>query len=555
MRMASSDAPVSGTDGAAGLVPESQQEVLPLEPVAGVQLAAPVAGQSNIIDPWIRMNFVQAPAGEFTVSPRNAPGEVLIDLELGPELNPYLNHLARMYNGYVGGMEVEVVLAGNAFTAGKILFAAVPPSFPTHGISAAQATMLPHVIVDVRQLEPVRLPLPDVRNVMFHFCQENKEPRMRIVAILYTPLRANGAGDDVFTVSCRVLTRPSPDFDFIFLVPPSVESKLKQFTLPNLQPNEMTNSRFPTGITQLYTSPNTNLVVQFQNGRCLLDGTLLGTTPVRAADICSFRGVTSTEVDATDSPRVAGSHRIMVQLKEPDGEEFSPTGPNPAPVGTPDFQAAIFGTLSQRNTGGTGQNSNRAHFAYFYTRNPTFAPGIGTVVFSFDTTDFQNRQPTKFSPSGVFDDDSSEPFNQFSLPYYNGSLGAVDAGKLAPPVAPNYPGEQILYFRGNIPFKGGYGEGEIDSLLPQEWITHFYAEQAPTQGDAALLRYYNPDTGRVLFECKLHREGFITINYTGSNALAVPVNGVFRFEGWVNKFYTLTPMGNGNGRRGRRREL
>nr|ACL14993.1 capsid [Norovirus Hu/GII/2005/6894/Chelyabinsk/RUS]ACL14997.1 capsid [Norovirus Hu/GII/2005/6675/Chelyabinsk/RUS] len=124
--MASNDAAPSN-DGAAGLVPESNNEVMALEPVAGASLAAPVTGQTNIIDPWIRMNFVQAPNGEFTVSPRNSPGEVLLNLELGPELNPYLAHLSRMYNGYAGGMEVQIMLAGNAFTAGKLIFAAVPP--------------------------------------------------------------------------------------------------------------------------------------------------------------------------------------------------------------------------------------------------------------------------------------------------------------------------------------------------------------------------------------------------------------------------------------------
>lgn len=568
MKMASNDAASPSSDGAANLVPESQQEVMALEPVAGAQLAAPVAGQVNVIDPWIKLNFVQAPTGEFTVSPRNAPGEVLLDIELGPELNPYLNHLSRMYNGYAGGMEVEVILAGNAFTAGKILFAAVPPNFPTDGISAAQATMFPHVIIDVRQLEPVRLPLPDVRNVMFHFNQANREPRMRIVAILYTPLRANNAGDDVFTVSCRVLTRPSPDFEFLFLVPPSIESKTKQFSLPNLQPDEMSSSRFPTKILVLHTDPYTNVTVQPQNGRCLLDGTLLGTTPLRTSDLCKIQGLTNgtttprtaalsgeeVEEDEEDSQdpaviaRAANQYKILLDLEEPDGEAFSPMGPQPAPIGFPDFRGEVFGTLCQRNA----DRSCRSHDAYFKTYSaPGTAPGLGTVQVMVDSTDFQSNKPTVFMPAGLLDENT---YNQFLLPEYNGALN-FDHGKLAPPVAANYPGEQILFFRGQIPQRGGYGYGHIDSLMPQEWVTHFYAEQAPSQGDAALLRYYNPDTGRVLFECKLHREGFLTVNYTGQHTLQVPTNGIFRFEGWVNKFYTLAPMGNGNGRRGRRREF
>lgn len=80
--MASNDAAPSN-DGAANLVPEANNEVMALEPVAGASIAAPVVGQQNIIDPWIRENFVQAPQGEFTVSPRNSPGEMLLNLELG----------------------------------------------------------------------------------------------------------------------------------------------------------------------------------------------------------------------------------------------------------------------------------------------------------------------------------------------------------------------------------------------------------------------------------------------------------------------------------------
>nr|ACU28808.1 truncated capsid protein [Norovirus Hu/GII.4/HK/CU09N8/2009/CHN] len=103
MKMASNDA--NPSDGsAANLVPEVNNEVMALEPVVGAAIAAPVAGQQNVIDPWIRNNFVQAPGGEFTVSPRNAPGEILWSAPLGPDLNPYLSHLARMYNGYAGGL-------------------------------------------------------------------------------------------------------------------------------------------------------------------------------------------------------------------------------------------------------------------------------------------------------------------------------------------------------------------------------------------------------------------------------------------------------------------
>nr|AGC66782.1 capsid protein [Norovirus Hu/GII.6/GZ2010-L1/Guangzhou/CHN/2010] len=544
MKMASNDAAPSN-DGAANLVPEANNEVMALEPVVGASIAAPVVGQQNIIDPWIRENFVQAPQGEFTVSPRNSPGEMLLNLELGPELNPYLSHLSRMYNGYAGGMQVQVVLAGNAFTAGKIIFAAVPPHFPVENISAAQITMCPHVIVDVRQLEPVLLPLPDIRNRFFHYNQEDT-PRMRLVAMLYTPLRAN-SGEDVFTVSCRVLTRPAPDFEFTFLVPPTVESKTKPFTLPILTLGELSNSRFPAPIDMLYTDPNETIVVQPQIGRCTLDGSLQGTTQLVPTQICSFGGTlisqTSRSADSTDSAPRVRNHPLHVQLKNLDGTPYDPTDEVPAVLGAIDFKGTVFGVASQRNTTGGSVGATRAHEVHIDTTNPRYTPKLGSALMYSESDDFDDGQPTRFTPIGMGADD----WHQWELPEYSGHLTLNM--NLAPAVAPAFPGERILFFRSVVPSAGGYGSGQIDCLIPQEWVQHFYQEAAPSQSAVALIRYVNPDTGRNILEAKLHREGFITVANSGNNPIVVPPNGYFRFEAWVNQFYTLTPMGTGQGRR------
>nr|QLA46519.1 VP1 [Norovirus GII] len=545
MKMASNDAAPSN-DGAAGLVPEINSEAMALEPVAGAAIAAPLTGQQNIIDPWIMNNFVQAPGGEFTVSPRNSPGEVLLNLELGPEINPYLAHLARMYNGYAGGFEVQVVLAGNAFTAGKIIFAAIPPNFPIDNLSAAQITMCPHVIVDVRQLEPVNLPMPDVRNNFFHYNQ-GSDSRLRLIAMLYTPLRANNSGDDVFTVSCRVLTRPSPDFSFNFLVPPTVESKTKPFSLPILTISEMSNSRFPVPIDSLHTSPTENIVVQCQNGRVTLDGELMGTTQLLPSQICAFRGMltrsTSRASDQADTatPRLF-NYYWHIQLDNLNGTPYDPAEDIPGPLGTPDFRGKVFGVASQRNPDAT----TRAHEAKIDTTSGRFTPKLGSLEISTESGDFDQNQPTRFTPVGIGVDHESD-FQQWALPDYAGQF--THNMNLAPAVAPNFPGEQLLFFRSQLPSSGGRSNGILDCLVPQEWVQHFYQESAPSQTQVALVRYVNPDTGRVLFEAKLHKLGFMTIAKSGDSPITVPPNGYFRFESWVNPFYTLAPMGTGNGRR------
>lgn len=471
---------------------------------------------------------------------------MLLNLELGPEINPYLAHLARMYNGYAGGFEVQVVLAGNAFTAGKIIFAAIPPNFPIDNLSAAQITMCPHVIVDVRQLEPVNLPMPDVRNNFFHYNQ-GSDSRLRLVAMLYTPLRANNSGDDVFTVSCRVLTRPSPEFSFNFLVPPTVESKTKPFTLPILTISEMSNSRFPVPIDSLHTSPTENIVVQCQNGRVTLDGELMGTTQLLPSQICAFRGVltrsTSRASDQADTatPRLF-NYYWHIQLDNLNGTPYDPAEDIPGPLGTPDFRGKVFGVASQRNPDST----TRAHEAKVDTTAGRFTPKLGSLEISTESGDFDQNQPTRFTPVGIGVDQESD-FQQWSLPDYSGQF--THNMNLAPAVAPNFPGEQLLFFRSQLPSSGGRSNGILDCLVPQEWVQHFYQESAPAQTQVALVRYVNPDTGRVLFEAKLHKLGFMTIAKNGDSPITVPPNGYFRFESWVNPFYTLAPMGTGNGRR------
>lgn len=550
MKMASNDAPPS-SDGAGNLVPESHQEVLPLAPVAGAELAAPVVGQTNIIDPWIKENFVQAPQGEFTVSPKNAPGEILVNLELGPNLNPYLEHLSRMYNAYAGGIEVEIILAGNAFTAGKILIAAVPPNFPVESVSASQATQFPHAIVDVRTLEPVRLPLPDVRSNFFHYTTKD-EPKMRLVIWLYTPLRTNGSGDDSFTVSGRLLTRPSMDFQFSFLVPPTVETKTVLFTVPGLTPQEMSNSRWPAQITGMVVRGNEPQVVQFQNGRCHTDGTLLGTTTVSEQCIAGFIGTSTNTRSATGSTTETrtGDTDLWLRLEEPNGQPYDIFGDQPAPLGTPDFRAVIVGFASRPQTQGSYMNE-----AYVNTVDSHFAPATGNtkiILRRGGTGHVGGGHLWKFRPFGVEGGEGRVSYQEYVLPNYSGATASNH--NLAPPVAPRMPGELLLLFESDMPvWDDGHGAApaqKIHCLLPQQFVTHFFDSQAPALAEAALLRYVHPDSSRVLFETKLYREGFMVVS-APAGRFDFPLDGYFRFDSWVNSFYVLSPVGSGQGRRGR----
>nr|QER78186.1 VP1 [Norovirus GI] len=526
MMMASKDAPsnMDGTSGAGQLVPEvNAAEPLPLEPVVGAATAVATAGQVNLIDPWIMNNFVQAPEGEFTISPNNTPGDILFDLQLGPHLNPFLQHLSQMYNGWVGNMRVRVMLAGNAFTAGKIIICCVPPGFASQNISIGQATMFPHVIADVRVLEPIEIPLDDVRNVLFH--TNESRPTMRLLCMLYTPLRAGGAssGTDPFVIAGRVLTCPSPDFNFLFLVPPSVEQKTRQLTVPNIPLNNLANSRVPAMINKMTVSTDQSQVVQFQNGRCTLEGQLLGTTPVSASQVARIRG----KVFSTASGK-------GLNLTELDGTPYH-AFESPAPLGFPDIGACDWHVSTFKvDQNLSGDPMSRLDIK----QNAPFAPHLGSIEFTSDQEPTGDQLGTLawVSPST-----SGARVDPWKIPSYGSTV--TESTHLAPPIFPPGFGEAIVYFMSDFPIVSG-NTAQAPCTLPQEFVSHFVEQQAPIRGEAALLHYVDPDTHRNLGEFKLYPDGFITcVPNTGGGPQNLPVNGVFVFSSWVSRYYQLKPVG------------
>ncbi|BAC11813.1 capsid [Norwalk-like virus] len=538
MMMASKDATPSadGANGAGQLVPEvNNAEPLPLDPVAGASTALATAGQVNMIDPWIFNNFVQAPQGEFTISPNNTPGDILFDLQLGPHLNPFLAHLSQMYNGWVGNMRVRVILAGNAFTAGKVIICCVPPGFQSRTLSIAQATLFPHVIADVRTLEPLEIPLEDVRNTLYH--NNDSQPTMRLLCMLYTPLRTGGGsgGTDAFVVAGRVLTCPSPDFNFLFLVPPTVEQKTRPFSVPNIPLQNLSNSRVPSLIQSMVLSNDHAQTVQFQNGRCTTDGHLLGTTPVSAGQLMKFRG------------KVTSGSKVL-NLTELDGSPFL-AFEAPAPAGFPDL-----GKCDWHVEMSLYQDNNHADPIVLHAIEPnssSFVPHLGSVSFKENVNvagDYVCTIQYTSPPSDPHNPNADVDF--WSIPDYGSNL--AEASQLAPVVYPPGFGEAIVYFMSRVP---GWNRTNrlnlVPCLLPQEFIGHFVSEQAPAIGEAALLHYVDPDTNRNLGEFKLYPEGFITCVPNGTGPQQLPLNGVFVFSSWVSRFYQLKPVGTASLARGR----
>nr|AFB18026.1 capsid protein VP1 [Murine norovirus] len=531
MRMSDGATPKPNGSEAAGqdLVPSSVEQAIPIQPVAGAAVAAPTAGQINQIDPWIFQNFVQCPLGEFSISPRNTPGEILFDLALGPGLNPYLAHLSAMYTGWVGNMEVQLVLAGNAFTAGKVVVALVPPYFPQGSLTTAQITCFPHVMCDVRTLEPIQLPLLDVRRVLWHATQ-NQEEAMRLVCMLYTPLRTNSPGDESFVVSGRLLSRPSPDFNFVYLTPPIERTIYRMVDLPVVQPRLCTHSRWPAPVYQILVDPSLPSNPQWQNGRVLIDGTLLGTTPISSSWVASFAGTAEYSFQSPPSAEIG-----EVSLFEIDGSAYTP-GDRAAPLGYPDFSGTLEVEI-QTETTKAGQKLD-VHTFNLELKSQTVdqAPFQGKVYMDLEASaslDLVNGR-VRASPRSVaaFKDE---------LPSYNSGLLVP----LAPPLGPFLPGEVLLRFRTfarQVDTTDASAQA-VDCALPQELVSWFASSNFTVQSEALLLRYRNTLTGQLLFECKLYSEGYIALSYTGSSPLTFPTDGFLEVVSWVPRLHQLASVG------------
>nr|AFV48048.1 VP1 capsid protein [Norovirus Rn/GV/HKU_KT/HKG/2012] len=513
------------------LVPSTVDQAIPIQPVAGAAIAAPTAGQVNQIDPWIRENFVQCPLGEFTVSPRNTPGEVLFNLALGPGLNPYLSHLAAMYTGWVGNMEVQLILAGNAFTAGKVVVALIPPYFNMQTLTTSQITCFPHIMCDVRTLEPILLPLLDVRRTLWH-PTNSEDDTMRLVCMLYTPLRTNSPGDESFVVSGRLLSRPSLDFNFLYLTPPIAQTPYELPTVPRMIPSEMTHSRWPAPIYQVVADPSLLANPQWQNGRVTIDGQLLGTTPISSTWVCSIAGT-------ADYRYISGSdsfEECKLALSQPNGSPFV-VGDAPAPYGYPDFSATISFSFQVE----TRQNSAYSVREFSLTTSSQTinqSPYTGTVYMDrSETLDYQYQDDRiRGVPHSV------HAFRD-QLPDY------VESGQppnLAPPIGPFMPGEVLLRFRTYVRQEATaalYQDQPIDCALPQEFVTHLATHGYTLGSDALLLRYRNLRTGQLICEAKLYAEGFLAISYSGTGPLQLPIDGVFEVVSWVQRLYQLAPVG------------
>ena len=79
---------------------------------------------------------------------------------------PYTKHLAQMFAGWGGAMDIRVTVSGSGLFAGKLVCGVLPPGVNPTLVN--DPGVLPHALVDARITEPACFNVADVRAVDYH---------------------------------------------------------------------------------------------------------------------------------------------------------------------------------------------------------------------------------------------------------------------------------------------------------------------------------------------------------------------------------------------------
>lgn len=155
-------------------------------------------------------------------------GKILFKQSLGPLLNPYLDHLSKLYVAWSGSIDVRFSISGSGVYGGKLAAIVVPP-----GVDPVQSTSMlqyPHVLFDARQVDPVIFSVPDLRSTLYHLMSDTDTTSL--VIMVYNDL-INPYASDSNSSGCIVTveTKPGSDFKFHLLKPPG--SMLTHGSIPS----------------------------------------------------------------------------------------------------------------------------------------------------------------------------------------------------------------------------------------------------------------------------------------------------------------------------------
>nr|AGK45475.1 capsid protein [Feline calicivirus] len=221
------------------------------EPSAQMSTAADMATGKSVDSEWEAFFSFHTSVNWSTTETQ---GKILFKQSLGPLLNPYLEHLAKLYVAWSGSIDVRFSISGSGVYGGKLAAIVVPP-----GVDPVQSTSMlqyPHVLFDARQVEPVIFSIPDLRSTLYHLISDTDTTSL--VIMVYNDL-INPYASDTNSSGCIVTveTKPGPDFKFHLLKPPG--SMLTHGSIPaDLIPKSSSlwiGNRYWSDITEFVVRP------------------------------------------------------------------------------------------------------------------------------------------------------------------------------------------------------------------------------------------------------------------------------------------------------------
>nr|UZV41905.1 MAG: capsid protein [Feline calicivirus] len=184
------------------------------EPSSQMSAAADMATGKSVDSEWEAFFSFHTSVNWSTTETQ---GKILFKQSLGPLLNPYLEHLSKLYVAWSGSIEVRFSISGSGVFGGKLAAIVVPP-----GVDPVQSTSMlqyPHVLFDARQVDPVIFTIPDLRSTLYHLMSDTDTTSL--VIMVYNDL-INPYANEANSSGCIVTveTKPGPDFKFHLLKPP-----------------------------------------------------------------------------------------------------------------------------------------------------------------------------------------------------------------------------------------------------------------------------------------------------------------------------------------------
>lgn len=120
--------------------------------------------------------------GTYTLDSTMLPGHVFAILDVHPHgalSHQYIDHIAKIFNGWTGQAEARFRFMANAFNGGSIRVGFLPPNITESQIrtmSLATLTAFPNVDLDPKNTNWVHMSANDERNIMFHWMAEASDP-------------------------------------------------------------------------------------------------------------------------------------------------------------------------------------------------------------------------------------------------------------------------------------------------------------------------------------------------------------------------------------------